>query len=132
MTPAEQAKAYALRRASLDWDERDTWSDTDRRAYLTGIGEFRRQNPTMFSPAELAAADLYSFAGAQPELKFSYVAETGKALSENVAGFGRAVASVGEGIKSGLSQTRWLIPLMVVAAAVILLRSLASSLPSKK
>jgi len=73
MTPNEMAKAYALDKAGLKWDQRDNWRDQDRTAYLAGIAEFRQQNPHLFSQDEMKAAENYASAAATPAPSFSYI-----------------------------------------------------------
>ena len=75
MDPTQLAKAYALEKTGLDWDEKDQWSDAERREFLAANAEFRRARPELFTVEELRAADNYGSAGAQPEIEFSYVGE---------------------------------------------------------
>ena len=127
MTATEQAKAYALEKAGLRWEKRDKWSDADRSAFLSANAEFRRLNPGLFTPAELSAAANYAGMGASKTPEFSYVGTFGRELANRVEEIGGQVAGVGEGIFSGLSLMRWLIPVAVVAAVGIWLWKFAGS-----
>lgn len=131
MTAIEQAKAYALKKAGLKWERLQSWSDSDRRAYLAALGEFRQQNAHLFTAAELSAASNYVSAGAQPDIRFNVAAEFTKEIGNQVGEFADSVASVGEGIKSGLNLTRYLIPLALVVLAGLAVWRLSSFVPSK-
>lgn len=73
MTPHEMAKAYALEKAGLRWEQRDNWRDQDRTAYLGALAEFRQLNPHLFTAEELASAETYASAAAAPAPEFSYI-----------------------------------------------------------
>lgn len=115
MTATEQAKAYALEKTGLKWEKRDKWTAADRSAYLAANAEFRQRNPGLFTAAEMQAATNFESAAAQRDPEFSYFAATADALGERLGEIGGKVAGVGEGIFSGLSLMRWLIPVAVVA-----------------
>lgn len=125
MEPQEQAKAYALEKAGVTWEGRDRWTDRQRRDYLAALGEFRQLHPEMFSPLELAAAQNYAMAGAQPDIEFSYVGATVDALGETLGEAGKSVAGVGEGIFATFRLAKWLIPVGVVVIVVVWLRGFA-------
>lgn len=129
MDPTQQAKAYALERLGLDWAKLDKWTDAQKRAYLAAVAEFRADNPQMFSFAEQAAANNYAATATAPDAyeDFSYAKEFGKELGNRVEEIGGQVAGVGEGIFSGLSLMRWLIPVAVVAVVGIWLWKFAGS-----
>ena len=127
MEPTQLAKAYALEKTGLDWAKLDKWSDAEKRAYLAAVAEFRQRNPALFTPAELASAANYQSASTVTDPKFSYVSEFGKELGNRVEAIGSQVAGVGEGIFSGLSLMRWLIPVAVVVAVGIWLWKFAGS-----
>lgn len=127
MTPHELAKAYALQKTGLRWDRLDTWTSAQRSAYLAALSEFRQANAALFTPAEMQAAANYASAAAARDPQFSYVTAFGAALVERVEEIGGQVAGVGEGVFSGLSLMRWLIPLGVVAVAYVLIRDFARS-----
>jgi hypothetical protein len=127
MNPTEKAKAYALDKTGLNWAKLDKWSDADRRAYLAAIAEFRQRNPGLFTPAELAAAGNYQSTADATAPEFSYVKEFGKELGARVEKIGNQVAGVGEGIFSGLSLMRWLIPVAVVVGVGLWLWKFAGS-----
>lgn len=133
MTPVQQAQAYALQQTGLKWDERDKWSDADRTAYLAANARFRRENAGLFTLAEQAAGNNYQSAADTRAPSFSYVEATADALGERLEEIGEQVSGVGEGIFSGLSLTRWLIPLALVAFVVIALWKFAGSpTPSRR
>ena len=119
MTPVEQAKAYALQKNGLKWENRDRWSDANKTAYLAANAEFRQRNSGLFSPAEMNAASNYESAANTKAPEFSYASATADALGERLGEIGNKVAGVGEGIFSGLSLLRWLIPVGVVAVVVV-------------
>ncbi len=127
MNATELAKAYALEKTGLNWDRRDKWSDANRTAYLAANAEYRQRNPGLFTPAELAAASNYESAANAKAPEFSYVRATANALGERIEEIGGQVAGVGEGIFSGLSLMRWLIPLAIVAGVAIWLWRFAGS-----
>lgn len=127
MNATEQAKAYALDKTGLDWAKLDKWSDKDRAAYLAANAEFRQNNAHLFTPAELNAAANYANAATVPAPEFSYFKEFVKEAGNRVVELGGKVAGVGEGIFSGLSLMRWLIPVVVVALVGIWLWRIAGS-----
>lgn len=106
MTAIEQAKAYALEITGLSWDRRDKWSDADRVAYLEANAQFRRDNPLLFTEAELAAGVNYQAAAdapppPKPNLVSEFFREAGAQVERinpfselNLPGFARTLAAI--------------------------------------
>lgn len=124
---ANLLSARRLAAARVGWSGIDPsgMSFTLREAYNTELQSIILQYPDRFAPGVVAAARARTPDG---ELETYGVtaaaADFARELGNQVAETGAAVAGIGEGVKSTLSLTRYLIPVAAVAALVFALAGL--------
>lgn len=134
MSAATDAAAlYAKQTLGLP-DDKTRWTDSQKRAYLAAVAEFRQANAAMFTPEELAAADNYGSAALVQDEEFSLGGATWNAFKESVAELpGRINAGIDNAAKAvGLAIPTWLKWVFVGTAAVYVLSLIRPYLGKRK
>ncbi|AHF94466.1 hypothetical protein OPIT5_16725 [Opitutaceae bacterium TAV5] len=91
----------------------DQWTDKQRTAYLDAVARFRKENPSLFTPDELKAADNYGSAAAAPAPEFDLWDATKEALAESTS---KVFGGIGNGVSLAVPVwLRWLIGGAIVA-----------------
>jgi hypothetical protein len=91
-----------------------------RTAYISALSEIIAKNSASFAPATVATAQAVLAKSYSPlqDTSFDWEQFRGLLIDETLA-VGAAAASVGEGVKTGLNLTRYLIPAALVVAVAI-------------
>lgn len=116
---ASRNVARAIGYDAATFDPKDFTFD-QRTAYVHALAAYIADRPQLFTDGTLATAanvsakDYGSIADTAPT--FDAFAD---AFIDEALAVGQSVASVGEGVKTGLKLTRYLIPAALVAAALI-------------